>query len=158
MGPVFSALLGYVILVLVLAFFLQAMGGKRSIAGGMTIAILLVGPVLVAWGAICLMLDTIAGTYRRVRGGRFTWSNIHRLGRFMRGEQQRQIAPGELRTLKQMMLLTPTEFEFAVGDLMAEMGFRRVSRTGGAGDLAVDLTARDREGRTVAVQCKRYNP
>jgi hypothetical protein len=76
----------------------------------------------------------------------------------LKGEPQRQIKPSELRTLDQMMLLTPTEFELAVGDLMNEMGFRRVSRIGGAGDLAVDLTARDGVGRTVAVQCKRYDP
>lgn len=56
------------------------------------------------------------------------------------------------------MQLTPIEFEFAVGDLMRELGFRRVRRIGGAGDLAVDLTARDPEGRSVAVQCKRYDP
>lgn len=57
-----------------------------------------------------------------------------------------------------MLLLTPSAFELAICDLLTEMGFRSVQRVGGAGDLSVDITARDEKGRKTAVQCKRYAP
>jgi Restriction endonuclease len=38
---------------------------------------------------------------------------------------------------------------------MSEMGYKRVRQLGGSGGLGVDLTARDPDGRTVAVQCKK---
>ena len=57
-----------------------------------------------------------------------------------------------------MLLLTPSAFELAICDLLTEMGFRSVQRVGGAGDLSVDITARDEKGHKTAVQCKRYAP
>jgi DNA-directed RNA polymerase subunit RPC12/RpoP len=57
-----------------------------------------------------------------------------------------------------MLVLTPTAFELAVCDLLSDMGFKSVRRVGGAGDLSVDVTARDEKGKSVAVQCKRYAP
>jgi restriction system protein len=41
---------------------------------------------------------------------------------------------------------------------LRDRGYRNVKRRGGPGDLGVDITARDPDGATVAVQCKRYAP
>lgn len=59
-------------------------------------------------------------------------------------------------TLDALRALTPTRFELAVGDLLRARGYQDVRHTGGAGDLAADLTCRDRRGARVVVQCKRY--
>jgi restriction system protein len=60
--------------------------------------------------------------------------------------------------LEDLLALEPTEFEEAVAAIFRELGFRRVRRTGGAGDLSVDITLRDTGNKLVAVQCKRYRP
>ena len=62
------------------------------------------------------------------------------------------------RTLGRLISGTPTEFEETVARMMRSQGFRGVRRTGGAGDLTADVVATDRAGRTVVVQCKRYQP
>lgn len=59
-------------------------------------------------------------------------------------------------TLDVLRALTPTRFELAVGDWLRTCGYRDVRHTGGAGDLAADLTCRDARGARVVVQCKRY--
>lgn len=59
-------------------------------------------------------------------------------------------------TLDALRRLTPTNFELAVGDLLRTRGYHDVRHTGGAGDLAADLTCRDARGALVVVQCKRY--
>jgi restriction system protein len=63
-----------------------------------------------------------------------------------------------VRTLGELLSLTPAQFEEAVGDLLSELGYRDVRRVGGAGDLAADIQCRDPEGMSVIVQCKRYAP
>ncbi len=60
------------------------------------------------------------------------------------------------RTLQDLLALTPTQFELAVGELLRAWGFNEVRHTGGAGDLAADLTCRAADGSAVVVQCKRY--
>ncbi len=65
---------------------------------------------------------------------------------------------GHRRTLGRLISGTPTEFEETVARMMRSQGFRGVRRTGGAGDLTADVVAVDRAGRTVVVQCKRYQP
>lgn len=62
------------------------------------------------------------------------------------------------RTLRHLLAGPPTAFEETVAGLMRREGFRQVHRVGGAGDLTVDVMARDRAGRLVIVQCKRYGP
>lgn len=61
-------------------------------------------------------------------------------------------------TLAQLLVLTPTEFELAVGHGLRRRGYRDVTHAGGPGDLAMDLRATDPSGRSVGVQCKRYQP
>lgn len=63
---------------------------------------------------------------------------------------------GSAQALDALRRLTPTRFELAVGDLLRARGYRDVRHTGGAGDLAADLTCRDTRGARVVVQCKRY--
>ncbi len=57
-----------------------------------------------------------------------------------------------------LLLLSPSDFERTVADLLRRRGYRDVRRVGGAGDVGLDVWCRDAQGRTVAVQCKRYQP
>ncbi|MFF7098091.1 restriction endonuclease [Streptomyces rubradiris] len=61
--------------------------------------------------------------------------------------------------MKQLAAMSATGFEQACADLLARDGFRGTRRIGGAGDLGVDVTARDDDGRLLILQCKQYqNP
>jgi hypothetical protein len=62
------------------------------------------------------------------------------------------------KILDHLLSLSPTEFEHAVAQLLPLMGYRAAKRTGGAGDLGVDIVCYDAHGGLVAVQCKRYAP
>ena len=69
--------------------------------------------------------------------------------------RQRRVPWEELNDL---LALTPRQFEEAVAAIMREFGGRQVRVTGGSGDLSVDITFREPDGKKVAVQCKRYTP
>lgn len=58
--------------------------------------------------------------------------------------------------MKQLAAMSATGFEQACADLLARDGFRGARRVGGAGDLGVDVTARDDEDRLLILQCKQY--
>ncbi|MFD9303757.1 restriction endonuclease [Streptomyces sp. NPDC060048] len=58
--------------------------------------------------------------------------------------------------MKQLAAMSSTGFEQACADLLVRDGFRGTRRVGGAGDLGVDVTARDHEDRLLIVQCKQY--
>jgi restriction system protein len=61
--------------------------------------------------------------------------------------------------MRQLSSMSATGFEQACTDLLARDGFRSPRRVGGAGDLGVDVTAHDLEGRLLILQCKQYtNP
>ncbi|WP_240509206.1 restriction endonuclease [Streptomyces agglomeratus] len=61
--------------------------------------------------------------------------------------------------MKQLSATSATGFEQACADLLARDGFRSTRRVGGAGDLGVDVTARDHDDRLLILQCKQYqNP
>ena len=64
----------------------------------------------------------------------------------------------EVRHLDYFLALTPAEFEHAVADLVVPLGYTDVRVVGGAADLGVDVLCRDRKGRKVAIQVKRYQP
>lgn len=59
--------------------------------------------------------------------------------------------------LGELLVLTPSEFEHAIGSFLSGLGYRDVVVSGKAGDLA-DITCRDTQGRLVVCQCKRYGP
>jgi restriction system protein len=63
-----------------------------------------------------------------------------------------------LRSLGDLLALTPLQFEEAVADLLARSSYRRVRLCGGSGDLGADIVCVDRRGREVIVQCKRHAP
>lgn len=63
-----------------------------------------------------------------------------------------------VRRFESLLALTPTQFEAEIGRLLTDLGYRDVRHVGGAGDLGADLVCRDRAGRQVVVQCKRYGP
>jgi hypothetical protein len=60
--------------------------------------------------------------------------------------------------LDYFLALTPREFEEMVADLVVPLGYTDVRVVGGANDRGVDVLCRDRHGRRVAIQCKRYQP
>jgi hypothetical protein len=60
--------------------------------------------------------------------------------------------------LQDLLGLSPRDFEEAVAAIIRELGGRQVRVTGRSGDLSVDITFRDGDGKAVAVQCKRYTP
>lgn len=62
------------------------------------------------------------------------------------------------RTLGEMLALDPSQFEEFVADVLRRQSFKNVRRVGGSGDLNADVVARDSNGRSVVVQCKRYKP
>jgi restriction system protein len=66
--------------------------------------------------------------------------------------------PLRVATIGELLMLTPTQFEEAIAQTLRDNGYTRVERKGGAGDLGVDITCRDPNGETLAVQCKRYAP
>jgi restriction system protein len=59
-----------------------------------------------------------------------------------------------LVTTRNILSLSPSEFEAYVGLLFEKAGYR-VRPTGGSGDLGIDLMV-NRNGQTSIVQCKRY--
>lgn len=61
-------------------------------------------------------------------------------------------------TLGDLLAMSPTEFEQLCVRALVRLGYNDVRRTGGAGDLAADIVARDVQGRSCIVQCKRYAP
>jgi restriction endonuclease Mrr len=63
-----------------------------------------------------------------------------------------------VRTLGDLLSLTPPEFEDAVAGVLARTGYRKVRVVGKAADLGVDIACFDRRGRPVVVQCKRHAP
>jgi restriction system protein len=63
-----------------------------------------------------------------------------------------------IRTLDQLLAMSPARFEQAIASLFRELGYRRVRTVGRSGDLAVDIECRDAEGRPLMIQCKRYAP
>lgn len=63
-----------------------------------------------------------------------------------------------LRTLGDLLSLTPPEFEQAVAGMLASSSYRRVRVVGRAADLGVDIACFDERGRPVVVQCKRHAP
>jgi restriction system protein len=73
--------------------------------------------------------------------------------------RQREQWLSRVQTLNDVLLLSPTQFEYAVGELLRAWGYRQVRHTGGGGDLAADLTCYTPDGtHSVVVQCKRYTP
>lgn len=67
-----------------------------------------------------------------------------------------RVSLARVRTVEGLRTLSPTAFELAVAELLRALGYRRVTHTGGSGDLCADLTCRTRGGHLVVVQCKRY--
>lgn len=61
-------------------------------------------------------------------------------------------------TLDEILKLTPAQFEEGVADLLQHLDYRSVQRVGRSGDSGVDITCQDNEGRSVVVQCKKYDP
>lgn len=56
---------------------------------------------------------------------------------------------------KELLALSPSEFEKRVAMLLTDLGWRDVHVRGGSGDRGVDITA-ERDGQRYLVQCKRY--
>lgn len=139
------------------------MARRRSKSGGESFGeglILLALYALAVAVALALLLGTVAidaGASgidklrgREPRGLRLTRALWFRL--------RHRHAPIRVQTIGELLMLTPTEFEDAIAQSLRNRGYKQVTRCGGAGDLGVDITARDANGLSIAVQCKRYTP
>lgn len=62
------------------------------------------------------------------------------------------------KNLGELLVLTPNEFEQAVGGLLSSLGYRNVKVSGKAGDLMADIMCQNAQGHLVICQCKRYGP
>ena len=52
-------------------------------------------------------------------------------------------------------MLSPSEFEEFVKELLEELGYEKTTQRGRSGDQGADILA-EKDGERVAVQCKRY--
>jgi HJR/Mrr/RecB family endonuclease len=108
---------------------LEASGGRQALP-------YILGGLIVLW------------LYRRSRRPRTTQAST------------RHSAPRQRPSagIDQLHALSPYEFEAYVRDLLSALGYRDLRLNGRAGDLGVDIWGRTPEGRTAAIQCKRYAP
>ena len=58
--------------------------------------------------------------------------------------------------IQNILSMDPYDFERFVAALFEAQGYSHVAQIGGAGDRGVDVTARDPQGKSVVIQCKRY--
>ena len=73
--------------------------------------------------------------------------------RKLRERRRKKRVPWE--ELQDLLSLDARQFEQAVAAIIRELGGRQVRVMGRSGDLSVDITFRDGDGKSVAVQCKR---
>ena len=62
------------------------------------------------------------------------------------------------RELKDLLALTPRQFEHSIALLLRDLGYRNVRHIGGSGDLCADVVAITPDGMDIVVQCKRHAP
>lgn len=142
---------------------------RKSTGGGAGILVPLVG-VLLLVGAVESDPRFFEGLLAWVLlgfGGWWLWRRYGRKARALKAaqEQAREDAEREharqrllVRTVGEMLALDPFEFEDATAELFRDLGYQEVRRVGGAGDNAADVVGVDPHGRTVVIQCKRYQP
>lgn len=65
-------------------------------------------------------------------------------------------ATSQTRTLGELLMLSPSDFEQLVASVLERIGYSSVHCVGGSGDLAADIVCKDEHGRLIVVQCKRY--
>jgi restriction system protein len=58
-------------------------------------------------------------------------------------------------TLENLKAMSPKEFEYTTAEILRRLGYKDVKVIGGSGDLGVDILAY-KDGKKVAVQCKKY--
>ena len=59
--------------------------------------------------------------------------------------------------LSAIQTLSPTEFEQLCVRLLLDLGYAGLRRSDDDGDLSADIVGTDRQGRSVVVECKRYD-
>jgi restriction endonuclease Mrr len=85
---------------------------------------------------------------------------LHALQELERQEKERQEQEriARMKSLGDILVLTPKEFEELTGKILEANGFHDIQIVGGSGDLGIDIFAWDQFGYKHAVQCKRYAP
>lgn len=124
----------------------------------LTVSVAVLVPVAYFWGAVWpyLLAGIVGGSL-----GAACWWLWHRHQTETRADaafRQRDAVLLSHRTVADLDRLSGTEFEHLVAALLRRDGCTEVVHTGGPGDNGVDVAARLPDGRTVAVQCKRYAP
>ncbi|MFF3087366.1 restriction endonuclease [Streptomyces nojiriensis] len=94
-----------------------------------------------------------------VGGGSWWLWKTHRLvrGNDRRWRREEAVRAGH-RTLAEVDAMDGTQFEDFVADLCRRDGCTDVRRVGRTGDDGADVSGRLPDGRTMVIQCKRYNP
>ncbi|MGO4456831.1 restriction endonuclease [Streptomyces sp. M-16] len=91
-------------------------------------------------------------------GGWWLWKT----DRLVRGDDRRwrheEAVRAGHRTLAEVDAMDGTQFEDFVADLCRRDGCTKVRRVGRTGDDGADVRGRLPDGRTMVIQCKRYNP
>jgi restriction endonuclease Mrr len=112
---------------------------------------------VIVWAIATLVVASSADA-RREHQARAAEAERARYFQAMVAEAARQAHLARLKTLDGLLSLSPQDFELAIAHMLAAHGYRDVRHTGGAGDLAADLTCIAPDGRDTVVQCKRYAP
>jgi restriction endonuclease Mrr len=73
-------------------------------------------------------------------------------------ERQDRERISRMKSLGDILVLTPKEFEKLTGRILENNGVLNVQHTGKSGDLGADLIGVDINGNQIIIQCKRYAP
>ena len=71
-------------------------------------------------------------------------------------QRQRNVREQKRRTIGDLMMMTPAEFEEEMADLLCLMGYQDVEVMGRSGDRGIDIEAREPTGPLVIAQCKKF--
>jgi hypothetical protein len=135
----------------------------RAVWGALRLALVLLFLVVaLATIMLALVADGGSNAYAAARREALPGARLARRVRLWlwRVAFQRYLGPPpvEVRTLREMLALSPSEFEAATATVFRGMGYQHIRVVGGTGDYCADVEASDPQGRSVVIQCKRYGP
>ncbi|MBT2700436.1 restriction endonuclease [Bacillus sp. ISL-40] len=64
--------------------------------------------------------------------------------------------PPTALSVKELMILTPIEFEYFIAEVLRKLNYSEVKVTKASGDFGVDVLCQHPSGEKTAIQCKRY--
>ncbi|WP_405791394.1 restriction endonuclease [Streptomyces sp. NBC_00029] len=127
---------------------------KASASGGAVLLAILLLFWSVIWPYVVgvLLFAAVGG------GSWWLWKTDRRIRSSDRRLRHEEAVSIGHRRLSEVDLMDGTQFEDFVADLCRRDGCTEVRRVGGRGDDGADVRGRLPDGRTMVIQCKRYNP